>query len=265
MSIRALSTAALGMSAQKRSVDNIANNVANVNTTGFKRSNLAFQDMFYETIPTSRRGNTMLNGRSDSSSLQIGNGSKPVTTVRNFTQGPLSETGNPLNLAVNGDGFFRLELPDRTEVYTRDGNFSLDSNGRIVNPSGLVLADNIEIPENTTTLKISKEGLVSVRIGNNERMVDIGEIELVKFVNPGGLNAMGDNLFAATEASGSPIFGRPGIDSFGTLEQGYLESSNVDIVMEMVGLIEAQRAFEINSKMVQTAEEMLSLSNNLKR
>lgn len=265
MSIRALSTAALGMSAQQRSVDNIANNVANVNTTGFKRSNVAFQDMFYETVSTSRRGNGVQGGRIESSQLQIGNGAKPVTTIRNFTQGSLSETGNPLNIAINGTGFFRLDMPDGTQVYTRDGNFSLDANGRMVNPSGLILADIIQIPDNTTSLHIGKDGLVSARIDNEEVLMDLGEIELVKFVNPGGLMALGDNLYAATEASGRPLFGIPGFDSFGTLEQGYLENSNVDIVMEMVGLIEAQRAFEINSKMVQTAEDMLSLSNSLKR
>lgn len=265
MPTRALSIAALGMSAQQKSVDNIANNLANVNTTGFKRSNIAFQDLFYQNVEISKRGDSS-NGRSSSvSQLQLGHGSKPVANVRNFSQGTLTETANPLNLALNGSGFFQVEMPDGSTAFTRDGNFALDSTGRVVTQSGLPLADFIEVPENAQALNISKEGFVTAQINGDGEMIDLGQIELAKFVNPGGLSGMGDNLYSQTEASGTPIYGMPGSDGFGSIEQGFLEQSNVDVVSEMVGLIQAQRAYETNSKMVQTAEDMMAMTNSIKR
>lgn len=265
MPIRALSIAALGMSAQQRSVDNIANNLANVNTTGFKRSNIAFQDLFYQNIEVSKRGGSADDRSQTVSMLQMGHGSKPVATVRNFSQGTLSETANPLNIALNGTGFLQVEMPDGSVAFTRDGNLALDSVGRVVTQSGLPLADFIEIPENAQGLNISKDGFVTAVINGDGEMVDLGQIELAKFVNASGLSALGDNLFSQTEASGQPIFGMPGNDGFGTIEQGFLEQSNVDVVSEMVSLIQAQRAYETNSKMVQTAEDMMSMTNAIKR
>ncbi|TVQ66296.1 MAG: flagellar basal-body rod protein FlgG [Balneolaceae bacterium] len=264
---RALSTAALGMSAQQKSVDNIANNLANVNTTGFKRSTIAFQDLFYENLSASTHGSSMNGARSgnEGSQLQIGHGSRAVATIRNFMQGSIAETGNALDLAISGAGFFQVDLPDGTIAYTRDGNFSRDANGMLVNNSGLPLSDFIEVPVDALSVEISQDGLVRARMSGDNREVELGRLELAKFVNPGGLEARGDNLFAETEASGMPFFGVPGEDGFGVIRQGYLEQSNVDIVTEMVRLIEAQRAYETNSKMVQTAEDMMSVTNSIKR
>jgi flagellar basal-body rod protein FlgG len=263
---RALSTAALGMSAQQKSVDNIANNLANVGTTGFKRSTIAFQDLFYERIASSKHGAAGNRISNDSPELEIGHGSRPVATIRNFMQGPISETGNALDLAINGSGFFQVEMPDGTIAYSRDGNFTRDATGLLVNNSGLPLADQIEIPADATAIEISQDGVVKARIaGDSSTEVELGQIEIAKFVNTSGLEALGGNLYAETESSGVPFFGLPGTDGFGSIEQGYLEQSNVDVVNEMVRLIEAQRAYETNSKMVQTAEDMMSVTNSIKR
>lgn len=262
---RALSTAALGMSAQQKRVDNIANNLANVNTTGFKRSTIAFQDLFYQNVASSKRGSELNNGRAAGPQIQMGHGAKPAATVRNFSQGPIKETGSSLDIAINGDGFFQVEMPDGRVTYTRDGNFSMDANGRLVTQSGLPLFDQIEIPEDAKAVQISKEGMVSARLSGGQGTIDLGQIELAKFVNPGGLEALGDNLYAQTETSGLPFYGMPAMDGFGGLQQGFLEQSNVDIVKEMVGLIQAQRAYETNSKMVQTAEDMMAMTNSIKR
>ncbi len=260
-----LSTAALGMTAQQRMVDNIANNLANVSTTGFKRSRIAFQDLFYQNIATSKRGGGARDVTNGSTSLQIGHGARPVATIRNFTQGPIQETGNPLDMAINGEGFFQIELPDGNIAYTRDGSFTLNANGTLVNTSGLPLADQISIPEDAEAVSISKDGVITARLSGSGVEIDLGQIELAKFINPAGLTAMGDNLYGETEASGMPFIGIPGTEGFGMVQQTYLEESNVDVVTEMVQLIEAQRAYEINSKMVQTAEEMMSMTNALKR
>lgn len=261
---RALSTAALGMSAQQRSVDNIANNLANVGTTGFKRSTIAFQDLFYETIATSKQGNSTSQNSSDGPLLQLGHGTRAVATIRNFMQGSVAETGNALDVAISGDGFFQVELPDGSMAYTRDGNFSRDASGLLVNNSGLPLAGQIEVPEDALAIEIGQDGTISALLEDNTK-VEIGQVELAKFSNNGGLEALGDNLFASTEASGVAFYGEPGEDGFGVVRQGYLEQSNVDIVTEMVRLIEAQRAYETNSKMVQSAEDMMSVTNSIKR
>lgn len=263
---RALRTAALGMSAQQKTVDNIANNLANVNTTGFKRSTIAFQDLFYQNIATSKKGQNIANGLiNNSAELQIGHGAKAVATIRNFSQGAIEETANPLDMAINGVGFFQVEMPDGSISYTRDGNFTINSTGLLVNNSGLALADQIEIPQDVISVQISQEGIVTGKLSGDGGLIDLGQIELAKFVNPAGLSALGDNLFAQTEASGQPIFGTPGLEGFGTLQQGHLEQANVDIVTEMVNLIQAQRAYETNSKMVQTAEDMMAMTNSIKR
>ena len=261
---RALSTAALGMSAQQRSVDNIANNLANVGTTGYKRSTIAFQDLFYENIATSKQGSSTSMNSSDGPMLQLGHGTRAVATIRNFMQGSVAETGNALDVAISGDGFFQVELPDGSTAYTRDGNFSRDATGMLVNNSGLPLAGQIEVPEDALAIEIGQDGTVSALLDDNTQ-VEIGQLELAKFSNNGGLEALGDNLYASTEASGFAFYGEPGSDGFGVVRQGYLEQSNVDIVTEMVRLIEAQRAYETNSKMVQSAEDMMSVTNSIKR
>ncbi|MGM0587728.1 MAG: flagellar basal-body rod protein FlgG [Bacteroidota bacterium] len=262
---RALRTAALGMGAQQMSVDNIANNLANVNTTGFKRSTIAFQDLFYQTIAASKRGAAANTTGNDSADLQIGHGARPVSTVRNFMQGSIKETGNPLDMALNGRGFFQVMKPDGNMAYTRDGNFSMNSEGMLVNSSGLPLASQIEIPPDALSVQITQDGVVSARLQGESSPIDLGQIELAKFVNPSGLRATGDNLFEATETSGEPFLGLPGNEGFGSIQQGFLEQANVDIVNEMVNLISAQRAYETNSKMVQTAEDMMRMTNSIKR
>jgi flagellar basal-body rod protein FlgG len=262
---RALSTAALGMSAQQKSVDNIANNLANVGTTGFKRSTIAFQDLFYETIASSKHGAAAGRISNDGPALQIGHGSRAVATIRNFMQGALSETANALDVAISGSGFLQVEMPDGSIAYTRDGNLSRDSTGMLVNNSGLPLASQIEIPADAVAIEISQDGVVTALMAGGNNKVELGQIELARFVNPGGLQAMGGNLFGETDASGMPFYGVPGTEGFGVLRQGYLEESNVDIVKEMVNLIQAQRAYETNSKMVQTAEDMMAVTNSIKR
>lgn len=262
---RALRTAALGMSSQQLSVDNIANNLANVNTTGFKRSSIAFQDLFYQTLASSRLGSSVNNVANDAPELQIGHGSRPVSTIRNFGQGSIEETGSPLDLAINGVGFFQIQKPDGSTVYSRDGNFAQNSEGLFVNSSGLPLSDLIEIPPDAVAVQITQDGTVSAMLQGEPSPFDLGQIELAKFVNPGGLRAIGSNLFEATDASGEPFLGIPGTEGFGGIQQGFLENSNVDIVNEMVKLIVAQRAYETNSKMVQTAEEMMQMTNAIKR
>lgn len=262
---RALSTAALGMSAQQKAVSNIANNLANVSTTGFKRSTIAFQDLFYQNIAVSKPGASANSISNDSPMLQIGHGSRAVATIRNFTQGPVSETGNPLDMAISGSGFFRVIMPDGSIGYTRDGNLSRDSSGMLITNSGLQLADQIQIPMDAKALEIAQDGTVTALMAGSNEEVVLGQIELARFANPGGLAAKGGNLFEATTASGMPFIDHPGAESFGAVRQGYLEGSNVNIVKEMVNLIEAQRAYETNSKMVQTAEDMMSVTNSIKR
>ena len=262
---RALQTAALGMSAQQMSVDNIANNLANVNTTGFKKSTIAFQDLFYQTINGSDSSSSASGTGTSATDLQIGLGSRPAETIRNFSEGSLDNTGNPLDMAISGQGFFQVLQPDGSVAYTRDGTFTLNSNGTLVNSSGLPLASQIQVTPNTQSVQITKDGTINAMLQGQTQPVNLGQLQLARFVNPEGLRALGDNLYAPTVASGQPYLGTAGSDGFGSIEQGFLEKSNVDIVNEMVSLITAQRAYEINSKMIQTADQMMSLTNALKQ
>lgn len=261
--LRALKTAALGMTAQQMNVDVIANNLANVNTTGFKKSNIEFQDLLYETIQTGKRDGR--EGFENPSNLQIGLGNRPIATFRSFSAGNIAETGNPLDVAINGKGFIQVELPDGSFAYTRDGALKLNSNGYLVTNSGLKVYPEISFPENTSEIAISQDGIISVMIDGATEPEELGQLELATFMNPSGLVAKGGNLFYVTAASGEPIFGTAGEDGLGLLVQGYLEKSNVDVAQEMINLIIAQRAYEINSKAVKTADELMSMTNNLKR
>ncbi len=261
--LRALRTAALGMSAQQTGVDNIAHNLANANTTGYKRSNVIFQDLLYQTVQA--QGQAENQTALKPASLQIGHGAAPVATMRNFTQGSLEQTGNRLDIAIMGEGFFQVRMPDGTVAFARDGSFSVSAEGTLITQTGLAIEPDLTIPPEAIDIHISQDGLVGVRLDNEPDIVHIGQIELARFSNAAGLKALGGNLYQQTESSGEPTIGTPGQDNLGVVRQGYLEVSNVDVVQEMVNLISAQRAYEINSKMVTTSEEMLQIANNLKR
>ncbi len=261
--IRALRTGASGMVAQQLNVDTIANNLSNINTTGFKRSKVEFQDVLYQNI---RSAGT--NATAESMvpvNLEIGYGSKPISTSRIFSEGSLTPTDQPLDLAISGDGFFQITMPDGTTAYSRDGSFKLSSDGRVVTNDGFFLVPDLTIPQDAEMISVGMDGSVQVSLPGQGEPQDIGQLELAKFLNSGGLNAIGHNLFTSTVSSGDPILGNPAGAGFGEIAQGYLEMSNVEVVEEMVNMIIAQRAYEINSKAIQTADDMASLANNLKR
>jgi len=261
--IRSLFTAATGMQAQQLNLDVISNNIANVNTVGFKRSRADFQDLLYQTLKApglpSSEGNQVPSG------LQVGLGVRPVATQKLFTQGDFVSTGNDLDVVIEGDGFFQVTKPDGTVSYTRSGALKVDKDGRIVNSDGFPLEPAITIPTDTTKITISFDGKVNVLQGTSATPVEIGTIEIARFVNPAGLLSTGKNLFTATDASGDAITGTPGSEGRGNISQGFIESSNVNVVEELANLIIAQRAFELNSKAVQASDEMLQTSSTLKR
>jgi flagellar basal-body rod protein FlgG len=251
------------MAGQQLNVDNIANNLANVNTTGFKKAKIEFQDVMYQSMR--RSGVTSAAGSTVPTSLDIGYGSKPIASTRQFSVGEMQQTDNPLDLAIDGDGFFQVTMPDGTVAYTRDGSFKLTGEGRIATSDGFYLQPEVSIPEDAVAISIGFDGRLSVIQAGSNDPVELGQIELARFVNPAGLRAIGHNLFQETPASGEALTAVPSESGLGSLQQGYLEMSNVDVVNEMVNMIVAQRAYEINSKVVQTADDMSSLVNNLKR
>lgn len=261
--IRAMRSAASGMYAQQLYIDTIANNLANVNTTGFKRGRMEFQDLIYQSVQGG--GNSSERETVLPLELQVGHGVRPVAVQRSFEQGNILPTGNPLDLSIDGVGFFQITRPDGSVVYTRDGSFKVSPDGSLVTSDGYRIQPNIIIPADTAHIQIARDGTVSViLIGETEPRV-VGQLELARFVNPAGLRSLGQNLYQETIASGPPILGNPGSSGMGTISQGFLESSNVQIVEEMVAMIMAQRAYEVASKAIRTAEEMLTIANNLKR
>jgi len=249
------------MTAQKMTIDVIANNLANVNTVGFKRSRTDFQDLMYQTL--SQAGSVTSAGNQIPTGIQIGMGTMPVGVQKIFMQGDFKETKNQLDLAIEGEGFFKV-ISNEEELYTRAGNFKLDTDGNIVTPNGDKLQPGMTIPSETVSIKIDKTGTVTA-FDSSGAGTTIGVIELYNFPNPAGLFSMGHNLYRPTDASGEAVSGSPGSDGLGTIVQGFLEMSNVDVVEEMVSMIIAQRAYEINSKAIQTADNMMQLANNLKR
>ncbi len=261
--IRSLWTAATGMQAQTVTIDLIANNLANVNTAGFKRSRADFQDLLYENLKPP--GVSSADGTQVPTGIEIGHGTRLVATQKLFTQGDFKQTGNQLDMAIEGDGFFQVIQPNGEIAYSRAGNFKVDSEGRIVTPDGFLMEPEITIPTDSLSISISTDGTVSVIQAGQSEPVQVGSIELARFSNPAGLKSIGRNLFLATSASGDAVTGTPGEDEYGTIAQGFLEMSNVSVVDEMVKMITAQRAYEINSKAIQTADEMLQAANNLKR
>jgi len=262
--MRALHTAATGMKAQEVNVQVISNNLANMRTTGYKRQRAEFQDLLYEHVrrvgsQTSDQGNLLPAG------IELGSGVKTVGTPRLMTQGSLAQTGKDFDVAVRGEGFFKITLPDGRTAYTRDGSFELDAQGRIVTAQGNVVQPGINIPPNAGGLTINAQGQVSVTLPGSNSSTAIGQIELSMFINKSGLQGIGDNLFMETPASGAAQSGTPGTEGFGDLQQGTLEQANVEAVSEITDLIAAQRAYEMNSKVITAADQMLQTSANLMR
>ncbi|AEV61556.1 flagellar basal-body rod protein FlgG [Pseudomonas ogarae] len=252
----ALWVAKTGLSAQDTNLSTISNNLANVSTTGFKRDRAEFQDLLYQV--KRQPGAQSTQDSELPSGLQVGTGVRIVGTQKNFNAGSLQTTEQPLDMAIDGRGFFQILQPDGTTSYTRDGTFHLDSNGQIVNASGFALEPAIVIPNDAQTFTVGRDGTVSVTVAGNPAAQVIGNLQTADFINPAGLQAVGNNLFLETAASGAPQVGTPGLNGFGTTLQNTLETSNVSTVEEMVNMITTQRAYEMNSKVISTADQMLS-------
>jgi flagellar basal-body rod protein FlgG len=261
--IRALYTAASGMNAQQANIDNVAHNLANVNTAGFKKSRVEFEDLVYQQMkapgsPTSQEGEAPIG-------LEAGLGARVVATARNFGSGNLRSTSGPLDFAIEGQGFFQLTLPGGETGYTRAGEFHLNGQGQLVTNEGIALEPAITIPAGASAISVSKDGIVSAVVPGQTDPQQLGTIELANFQNPAGLSPRGGNVFVATIASGDPVTAVPGADGMGTIAQGMLEDSNVSVVEEMVNMILGQRAYEANSRVIRAADEMLQQVNNLPR
>jgi flagellar basal-body rod protein FlgG len=261
--IRALWTAASGMQAQQKNIDVVANNLANVNTTGFKRSRADFQDLVYQNLKSSGAPSTSTT--QVPSGIQIGLGTRLAAVTKMFSAGDLTQTGNELDIAIEGDGFFQVLQPDGTIGYTRAGSFKRDSTGRVVTSDGNPLQPEIVIPANATKINIGNDGTVSVTQAGQSATTSLGTIQLALFPNPAGLSSQGKNLYQTTDASGTATTGTPGQNGLGTIAQGLIEMSNVSVAEEMVQMIVGQRAYEVNSKAVQASDEMLQTANNLRR
>lgn len=263
--MRSLWTAASGMVGQQFNIDTIANNLSNVNTAGYKKSRADFEDLLYQTIRSA--GTPATRDTLVPTGIQVGHGVRPAATQKMYSQGSLQNTGNTLDLAVEGEGFFRVQLYDGTFGYTRDGTFKIDSNGQIVNSNGYKLSPEIIMPEGFlfSDIAISQDGFVTVKVAGNDTPIEVGQIQVYRFVNPAGLKNVGQNFVKTSAASGPPVGGRPGFYGMGKIQQGFLEMSNVQIVEEMVNMIVAQRAYELNSRAITTSDSMLATANALKR
>jgi flagellar basal-body rod protein FlgG len=249
------------MDAQQQRIDIIANNLANVNTTGFKKSRADFQDLLYQQVRAP--GTSSAQGVSVPGGIQIGTGVRTAATHRTFTTGDLQQTGNQFDLAIEGNGFFQVTMPDGTPAFTRSGNFEVDQEGQIVTPDGHPLDPAIAIPPGATAVTVGEDGTVSVQLDGETAATELGQIQLANFVNPGGLMAVGRNFLVPTTASGDPQIGPPGSEGVGSLAQGFIEMSNVKVVEEMIGLIASQRAYEISSKVIQASDEMMQATANV--
>lgn len=254
--MQSLSIAKTGLQAQQTQLDTITHNLANVGTNGYKRAHAVFEDLVYQNLRQSggpSSGDTQL-----PTGLQLGSGVRPVATSRDFSQGSLTQTGNNLDVAINGQGFFQVQMPDGSTAYTRDGSFQVDAQGQMVTSNGFLLSPNITIPATAQSVTISRDGQVAVVLPGNATPQTVGTLQLAHFVNPAGLDPRGGNLFTETASSGNPQTGNPGSNGMGTLVQGSVESSNVNVVEELVAMIQTQRAYEINSKAITTSDQMLA-------
>jgi len=260
--MRSLWTATTGMSAQNLNMDVIANNLANVSTSGFKKSRADFQDLLYQTMKVP--GSPTSSDTTSPTGIQVGLGVKTGAITKVFTEGDIVQTGNSLDVAIEGSGFFQVALPNGDIAYTRTGSFKLDGTGRVTTSDGYPLQPGIVIPADATAITISQTGLISAIVGSSTTSTQLGQLDLATFVNQAGLIAVGNNLFRETDASGTATLGTPGNNGIGTLQQGSVENSNVNLVEEMTNMITAQRAFEINSKVVTTADQMLQTVNQMK-
>jgi flagellar basal-body rod protein FlgG len=261
--IRSMYSAATGMKAQQLYMDTISHNLSNVNTTGYKRSKIEFQDLMYQTLKEAGVRNA--EGEMAPCGIEVGLGVKPAATQKIFEQGSFNSTGNSMDVAISGEGFYQVAMPDGTIAYTRDGSFKTTSDGTIVNSDGYPILPQISIPDGSQQLTISPTGQVTVILPGQETSTEIGQMELARFINPAGLRALGGNLYGVSDASGEALIETPKTNGMGELQQGSIEASNVQVVDEMVNMITAQRAYEIVSKSIQVSEEMLQIANNLKR
>ncbi|PND36043.1 flagellar basal body rod protein FlgG [Paucibacter aquatile] len=253
--IRSLWIAKTGMEAQQTQLDTISNNLANVATNGFKRSHAVFEDLIYQNLRQSGANTTEQTQLP--TGLQVGLGVRPVASARIYSQGNLQQTTNNLDLAIKGNGFFQVQMPDGTTAYTRDGSFQLDANGQIVTNNGYTVLPGITVPANALSVSVGNDGTVSITVPGTPAPQTLGQIQLANFVNPAGLDPKGQNLFSETASSGTPNAGAPNANGLGSLQQGYVETSNVNVVEELVSMIQTQRAYELNSKAVQTSDQML--------
>jgi flagellar basal-body rod protein FlgG len=253
--MRSLWIAKTGMEAQQTQLDHISHNLANSATNGYKRSHAVFEDLMYQNLRQAGANNTEQTQLP--TGLQVGLGARAVASSRNFTQGNLQQTGNTLDVAVRGNGFFEVQLPDGTSGYTRDGSFQVNAQGQLVTNNGMLVQPGITIPANTLTTTIGADGTVSVTTQGNAQPQVVGQLQLTNFINPAGLEAKGQNLYVETAASGAPTTGAPNQGGLGALQQGFVETSNVNVVEELVGMIQTQRAYELNSKAIQTSDQML--------
>ncbi|MFZ4649816.1 MAG: flagellar basal-body rod protein FlgG [Rubrivivax sp.] len=253
--IRSLWVAKTGMEGQQAKLDAISNNLANVGTNGFKRGSVVFEDLMYQNLR--QTGAATSDQSALPTGLQLGLGVRAASTTRNFSQGTLNQTSSNLDLAIEGHGFFQIQMPDGSTGYTRDGSFQLDANGQMVNGAGYVLQPGITIPAAASSVTISKDGVVTVALPGQTAPTRVGQIQVASFVNPAGLEPLGGNMYAESASSGAPNAGAPGATGHGTLRQGFVEGSNVNVVEELVSMIATQRAYEMNSKAIQTSDQML--------
>jgi len=259
--IRSLFIAKSGMEAQQMQLDNISNNLANSATNGYKSAHAVFEDLMYQNLRQSGADSTEQTQLP--TGLQVGLGVRAVATSRNFSEGTITQTSNTLDVAVNGSGFFQVQMPDGTTSYTRDGSFQQNAQGQIVTSNGNTVLPGITIPANAHSVTIGQDGTVSVVLAGSAAPQSIGQFQLANFINPAGLEPIGQNLFTQTASSGTPITGAPGANGLGTISQGYVEGSNVNVVTELVNMISTQRAYEMNSKAVQTSDQMLQKLNDM--